>query len=217
MVKIYMLKDPDTLEIRYIGKTKQPLRRRWFGHITHSRLTRTSHVSCWIYSLTQLGKKPLIELIEECEENVWTEREQYWIAFYKEQLTNHSIGGEAGSLGYVCTDEHKKKISNALKGRKRTQEERDNISVGRTGIKLSDITKDKIRNVNLGKKYSLESRIKKSKYPVLQIDKFTKKIINEFPTLGIAQEITGCLKGNIVSACNGRLKTYKGFIWRYKK
>ena len=27
----------------------------------------------------------------------------------------------------------------------------------------------------------------------------------------------GFSQGNIVSCCNGKLKTYKGFIWRYKK
>lgn len=216
MIKIYTINDPDTLEIKYIGKTIQSLKKRLSGHVTKSKYNRSTHVSCWIYKLLKNNKKPIIKLLEECSSNNWAEREKYWISYYKNIIYNHSIGGESGALGYKCTDKHKNKISSSLKGRKRSLQERENISKGSLGKKLSEETKNKLRNINLGKKYSLESRIKKSKFPILQLD-INNNIINEFPTLGIAEERTGFNKSGMSAACNGKLKTYKGFLWKYKK
>lgn len=217
MIKIYSLNDPDTLEIKYIGKTVQKLEKRLSGHITKAKYNRTTHCSCWIYSLLLKNKRPIIQLIEECLEDVWVEREQYWIRYYKELICNHSIGGENGSLGYTCTVEHKNKISKSLIGRKRSIEECIAISNGSKGKILSDTTKEKLRNINIGKIQSLETKLKKSKYPILQINPVNNEVVAEYPTMGIAQQVTGFLKGNISSAINGRLKTYKGFKWKYKK
>lgn len=50
------------------------------------------HVYCWISKLLKDNLKPKIELVEECTENNWEEREQYWISFYP-NLTNISKGG----------------------------------------------------------------------------------------------------------------------------
>ena len=216
MTKIYTLKHPDTQEIRYVGKTVQKLEKRLSGHITKAKYNRSTHCSCWIFSLLQVNKIPIIVLIEECGSN-WVEREQYWIKFYENKICNHSIGGEYGSLGYKCSEIHREKISNSLRGRKRTLEERIAISVGKKGMKLSEETKEKLRQINTGKKHSLESRLKKSNYTILQINPETDEIIAEYLTMGIASEETGFLKGNISSAINGRLKTYKGFKWKYKK
>lgn len=217
MTKIYSLNDPDTLEIKYIGKTVQKLSKRLSGHITKAKYNRTTHCSCWIYGLLLKGKFPVIQIIENCLGEDWIEREQYWIRYYKDIIYNHSIGGEKGGLGYICTEEHKKKISVALKGKKRSIQACIAISRGSKGKKLSDETKRKLRDINIGKIQSLETRLKKSKYPVLQIDPISNEVVSEYPTIGIAEELTGFLQGNISSAINGRLKTYKGFKWRYKK
>ena len=217
MVKIYTLNDPETLEIKYIGKTIQKLNKRLSGHITKAKYNRSTYCSCWIYSLLLQNKKPIIKLIEIVEDENWIEREQYWISLYKDKICNHSIGGDSGSLGYKQTKEHKDKISKSLKDRKRSNQECISISNGSKGKKLSEITKEKLRKANLGKKQSINTRLKKSKFRVLQIDANTNEIINEFLTLGEAGERTGFLKGNISSAINGRLKTYKGYKWCYKK
>jgi hypothetical protein len=83
MVKIYCLKDPNTLEIRYIGKTIQELKKRLSGHLMNSKHKQnTSHTSCWIKNLLNDNKIPIIELIENVDDSIWIEREQYWIDFY---------------------------------------------------------------------------------------------------------------------------------------
>ena len=91
-IKIYKLLDPITNEIRYIGKTKNVLSKRYNEHISRAKKGHHFHVYCWISKLLKDNLKPKIELVEECTENNWEEREQYWISFYP-NLTNISKGG----------------------------------------------------------------------------------------------------------------------------
>lgn len=50
------------------------------------------------------------------------------------------------------------------------------------------------------------------------VEQYTKggMLLNTYISLNDAAEQTGLFKGNISSACTGRLKTYGGFIWKYK-
>jgi hypothetical protein len=91
-IKIYKLIDPITNEIRYIGKTKNVLLKRYNEHISRAKQEHDSHVYCWIKKLLKDNLKPIIKLVEECNEDDWEEREKYWISFYP-NLTNISKGG----------------------------------------------------------------------------------------------------------------------------
>jgi len=210
--KIYVLKHPDTKEVRYVGKTIQKLKKRLSGHITKAKYSKTTHVSCWIHSLLEQNKKPLIELLEEVEN--WIEREQYWITKFN-NLCNHSIGGESGTLGHKLTEDHKSKISKQLTGRKREESTKQKISNSHKGKKLKNSTKQKLRDINLNKKYSKESRIKRGSKVVQQFD-LEGNFIKEYFSLGYVSELTGYSKGNIGNCCNNKHKTAYGYIWKYK-
>lgn len=212
MTKIYALKHPDTQEIRYIGKTIQPLKYRLAGHISRSKRYRTAHISCWIYNLLQQGKKPIIELIEETDN--WEEREQYWINYYP-NLCNHQIGGGHGNLGTTLSEQHKLSISNSLKGKSRDEETKLKISESHKGKIISESTKQKLREINIGKIISLETKIKMSKGGVEQYSK-EGILLNTYISLQSAADENNLYKGNISSACTGRLKTCGGFMWKYK-
>jgi len=123
--KIYALVDPRTNEIRYIGQTKQNLNRRLTRHIIDANRKKT-HKDCWIFNLKQKNVKPIIELIDEVNENDWSFWEQHYISLYKYwgfDLTNHTIGGEgkpsypAWNKGIKQFEDVKLKISNTLKGK----------------------------------------------------------------------------------------------------
>lgn len=86
--KIYCLKCPVTLQIRYIGVTVNTLSTRLSQHIFDAKKGGT-YKRNWIASLS---KKPVIELIEECNYSNWEEREKYWISYY-DNLTNTKEGG----------------------------------------------------------------------------------------------------------------------------
>lgn len=93
--KIYILKDPRTLEIRYVGVTCKPLNTRLSNHIYYAKKRNCTHVHNWILSLLSIDLKPLIEILEVVTEDNWEEREKYWILKYKKNfnLTNIALGG----------------------------------------------------------------------------------------------------------------------------
>lgn len=128
---IYTLSDPNTNEVRYVGKTINT-KRRYKQHLYDKR--QTSHKHSWIISLKKIGLKPIMKIIEECNDN-WEEREIYWISKYN-NLTNHKLGGNGGddyqrninqesiekirqaNLGKILSKEHKEKIGNSVPCRK---------------------------------------------------------------------------------------------------
>lgn len=129
---IYALSHPITNEVRYIGKTIN-IKRRYKQHLYDKR-TR-SYKSSWIISLKSLGLKPIMTIIEECNDDNWEDREIYWIQQY-ENLTNNKKGGNAGddyrryitdesiekirqaNIGKVLSEEHKNKIGDSAYSRK---------------------------------------------------------------------------------------------------
>jgi len=74
---IYALTDPDTGEIRYVGRTRNPARRlsRHIQPMFNSRSVRQ-----WI---REMGRAPQMTIIEQCSGDVVVEREAYWIASYE--------------------------------------------------------------------------------------------------------------------------------------
>src|SRR5690348_14115498 len=113
---IYILKDPITLEIRYVGKSKTPFK-RFKEHLYRARKGNKTYVYTWIRKILKLGNTPILEILEYTDN--WIEREIYWISYYKRtnKLTNLSEGGE-GSLGYKHTKGWKELSSKRMKGNK---------------------------------------------------------------------------------------------------
>lgn len=95
-VNIYCLVDPITLEVRYVGKTVGSICKRRNQHVHRAKhLSEKTHKNDWIRSLLDVGERPIVQLIETVTEDVWEEREVYWIAEYAKtgRLTNYSKGG----------------------------------------------------------------------------------------------------------------------------
>lgn len=212
-------------KIIYLYLKECPLGLKYLGITTQNPYTYRGSGKYWVNHLraNKITSKDLKTdiLLESSDRDIIKFWSIYYSKFYNivqslefANLINEE--GEFSGISATKSKESREKQANKIRGISRPKHVRLAISKGHLNKIVSDITKDKLRTINLGKKQSLKTRIKKSKYPVLQIDKNTNKVIAEFPTLGYAQEITGFLKGNIVSAISGRLKTYKGFIWKYK-
>lgn len=177
-VKIYVLKHPDTLEVRYVGKTVRSLSRRLDNHIANARGNKhNKHLSNWILKIITEGKKPIIELLEECEHSVWQEREKYWISQF-DNLINMTVGGD-GCEGFIHkpetieklrkiskgrkhTEEFKQNMSLRLKGKPLSEEHKANIGKANSGRKATEATKQKLSESHKGIKQSEESRKKRS-------------------------------------------------------
>lgn len=109
-VIIYGLIDPNTSEIRYVGKTIKSLKKRLSQHLSDIE-KNNPHKFRWIKSLVSQDQKPLIIELEICDEKNWVEREKYYIQTIS-NLTNITLGGENGLF---FTDELIKKISDGVK------------------------------------------------------------------------------------------------------
>lgn len=191
----------------YIGKTlKDNVEKRWKEHLSD-------------YDKERCEKRPLydamkkygienfqIEAIEECNENILSEREIYWIEYY-------------GSFknGY-----------NATKGGDgRPYADYDLIfylwEIGKTLKEIQQITgyaKETISTALTVNNISKEERIKRShecrQKGCAMLDKDTEEIIKVFSSLQDARNYLKVSKGGHISdVCKGKRKTAYGYKWKY--
>jgi len=84
---IYALVDPNTDEVRYIGKSDDPKRR-----LQEHYYTCFAAKGHWLSQLKQQDKEPTIKILERVQDSeLWPEREIYWFRYAKEHgwdLTN---------------------------------------------------------------------------------------------------------------------------------
>ena len=118
---IYILIDPLTEEIRYVGKTSGCLPARLRRHIYHLKSAggRRNHKVCWLKRLHLVGLTPRIELVQTVPSEVWPDAERYWISFFRSlgcSLTNGTDGGEGG-VGHHVSDELRAATSALHKGK----------------------------------------------------------------------------------------------------
>jgi hypothetical protein len=113
---IYVLSDPETGAIRYVGKTERSLKVRKNEHRSLSKHRKT-HLYCWWRSLKA---EPILEVVEEYETaTLLNEAECFWIDQFRAlgfDLVNHTAGGE-GQVGLKHTEDTKLRISRARGGR----------------------------------------------------------------------------------------------------
>lgn len=99
---LYSLSDPDSGEVRYVGKTDN-LQRRYTNHLSPATLNRNrSKKNSWIKSLLAKGKLPKIQVIDSgvSAEDI-DEAERFWISVYRGwgvRLTNGTDGGDGGAI-----------------------------------------------------------------------------------------------------------------------
>ena len=143
---------------------------------------------------------------------------------------NLTLGGE-GSHGRFPTEETKRKISEALKGRKLSIETKEKIGMASAGRNIGrKHTEEELKKMrekrSLSKRdytkrhnnYKCSEETKKKiqesshKKAVLQKD-INGNILNKYNSLSSASRKTGINLGNISSCCNNRVRTAGGFVW----
>lgn len=115
--KIYVLKDPDSLDIRYVGKTVNSLISRLGQHIADTKRNKNNHRVNWIRKVISGGKIPIIEEIDHCPWNESQGMETYYITYYRNKgcnLINETDGGE-GTLGRKDSEETVKARKESLR------------------------------------------------------------------------------------------------------
>ena len=148
---IYALLEPNTETIRYIGWAIDVFV-RYKRHFHKSELDKVCHRTNWIKSLLTIGKKPLVQVIEKVSFYEWSNREKYWIKYYKDlgyDLVNSTPGGDGG--GHPMTPENKEKLRLVHLGAKRSVEARKNMSDAHKGNRPNQATRDKMSDIRKGK------------------------------------------------------------------
>lgn len=110
MIKIYTLED-EYGYIKYVGKTHRKLSNRLSEHICNSKKNNDKK-SNWIKSLLKDNKRPIINLLDEVDNDNWQFWEQYYISLMKSFgfiLKNHTLGGELDNTGTKWSDETREK------------------------------------------------------------------------------------------------------------
>lgn len=140
---IYALVDPLTGQIRYVGKSDNPIKRLSY-HMSHCRHTN-SHKHKWLMSLKRRCLEPRLIILEQTSQEIWQNAEQRWIKHFTEcggRLTNGDTGGLGGRKP---TEDVCQRISQSLKGHPVTEYNRQRVrDVSR---KLSDDEVNKIRKL----------------------------------------------------------------------
>jgi hypothetical protein len=155
----------------------------------HINAKDNSYKTKWLKSLSD---KPIMSIVEICNDLNWAEREKYWIAKYKydweQRLTNLTTGGDGGDT---------------WSGRKHKQSSKDKIGDANKGRKRPDL--------------GINNKVNKSK----QVSQYSLsgEYICTYPSVNDAGDYTGCSKTNISKMANGSLKKSQlhvgGFIWKY--
>lgn len=203
-VKIYVLKNPETNEIHYVGRSVNP-NGRYRVHIYLARHSKHKNKKdAWICSLLNKGLKPDMEIIDSVSIENAMEKEKYWIEKYW-NICDLKNSRDYIENNYIFSKESRKKMSEAAKrtcnkrGTKVSEDGRKNISLSKKGIKQT--------------KEHIEKKSKK----ILQYDK-EGNFIKEWPSGVDAAKELGLNQGLISSsALNiGYRKSHGGFIWKYK-
>lgn len=134
-VFIYILKDPITHLPNYVGKSNEHrIKKRLNEHCQLNRLQSNTHKNNWIKKLLSNNRKPILQIIDECNEINAKQKEQYWCNCYKRigiKLTNSTIGGEGRIVfnNRVISYSQKLQISTTLKKYFSNKDNRQNCSI----------------------------------------------------------------------------------------
>jgi len=176
---IYALCEPDTRDVRYVGKSINPIK-RLKNYLSDRSSIRKAR---WLQSLHCQNKAPYILILETVDEVAWEEAERFWISYFRREgcdLTNHTSGGEGLnnptietrekirssrkqcflSQDYrkrIFTPERAKKISEALSGRPKSPAHIALLPQNQKGYIRRPEVIAKIAAMQVGRKHSPET------------------------------------------------------------
>lgn len=148
-VFIYGLVDPRTEEVRYVGKALDPETRRK-RHLQEARSSAGhTHRLNWLRGLLSSDLEPSLQILEETCEAEWQARERHWIDKFP-NLTNATAGGEGGATrtGQTTSRAHRRKISQAMKGKLKSATHRERLKEARASQEVGPMSEDAKRKLS---------------------------------------------------------------------
>lgn len=143
---IYGLVDPDTQQVRYIGKSTNP-KRRLYAHLSPTELSGDCYRTRWLRRLVNEGKRPSLLCVATVPADAWEDAERYWIEHYRKlgaPLTNTNPGGEGLPKGFQHDDDTKARMSHSRTGHGTTEATRKKIADSLRGRSRPDAARQKM-------------------------------------------------------------------------
>ena len=192
----------------YIGKTIKSIEKRWKEHLEKSKINKTKFYNAINkYNVENF----ILEKIEECDDLILNEREQYWIRYYNSYENGYnSTGGGDGGIKLQPG-----KIEQIVNLYKQNYCIRDIQKMLNTSIETISIHLK--RELNLSdediKEKGYTMRSKKQCQPVGQFS-LAGEPINTFSSMKEAEIKTGICRTHISQVCNGRRLSAGGYKWK---
>lgn len=157
---IYALLDPRCGTVCYVGHTTQSLDKRLSNHLAAAKRSPDRPVCAWINELAEQLRRPVVRALELLETGSnWGDRERWWIAHYRQKgwLSNLTDGGP-GWTGHGHSDDERRRIGVAHRGKTISIEQRRKLRAARLGTQHSDATRAKLSAAMRGREVSAETR-----------------------------------------------------------
>ena len=199
----------------YIGKTMRSIQERWKKHLTNVEKEYCKDRPLYRAMRKYGTKNFIIEQVEECSDNILSDREVYWIEYYGSFKNgyNATLGGDGSPyIDRQLVIKTYEKTQNCMK-----TAEILNIHV--------DSVYKILKENNIARKSSQELSKEINGKAVFMLDKNTLKIIKVFDNMKDAARYikeqtnsTAELRGmstHIREVCQGKRKTAYGYVWQF--
>lgn len=187
---IYVLIDPRTNEVRYVGKANN-VSQRYRAHLNRARKHQT-HKRNWLEQLKREGFKPIMEVIDVVPIDSWQYWEIYWISQMKQwgfKLVNYTNGGDGCTFANQTSF---KKGHKSWLGKNHSEETRKKIGENNWQKGKPSFNRKKVVQMNLD-----------------------GEIIKVWDCILDAEHGTDSSSSKIVLCCKGNRKTHNKYKWKY--
>lgn len=219
---------------KYIGQTRQPLNQRWREGKGYKRANSHFFNAIQKYGWGNFKHEVLAEGLTCDEAN---ELEIKFIAEYNTTNKEYGYNAEIGGKNSPCSEETRQLISlnhanmkgknNPRYGVKLSDETKKKIGDANRGTKRTEEYKEKLRQMNkgegnpfYGKKHTDETKEKIRQQMLSPDNKFNKRVrcietgIVYYSAAEAARQM-GTLRARISECARGVRKSYKGYHWEY--
>lgn len=189
---IYILIDPRTNMVRYVGKANN-VSQRYKAHLNRARKHQI-HKANWINQLKLDGLKPILEVIDEVPINNWQYWETYWISQFRTwgfDLINYTNGGDGCTFANQTSF---KKGHTSWLGKSHSEETKKLIGENSPKNGKPAYNRIKVQQLTL-----------------------TGELIKIWDSIFEAEKGTNSISSKISAVCKGKRQKHNSFKWKYNE
>lgn len=200
----YIYKVTNTINGKvYVGQTTRDVSSRWKNHISEARYPRQQDNSILHKAMRKYGENAFaVEELEQCDNDMLDDREQYWIQQYDSANVGYNIS--LGGKGYKkCLDDDILRL----------------WKQGKTFVEIADTLAVHMETVSkILKRYGIKHRPQQIQPNAVHQYTLDGEYIQSFPSTYAASTYLGIRgSGGIRGVCIGRNRQCHGYRWSYEK